>query len=400
MSTYKSNTLMKICLLLGCSLLVMGNAAIGPSLTQINQVFNDPFYVSLLMTLPAIGVVLSAPFVDKLMRLVGEKNALLVGLFIYGAAGSSGLWLNSIYALLYFRLLFGVGIAICMTVINHIIGSAFQGKSRTDFISFQSIAVNLGGVVFVLLSGSLAEYNWRFPFSLYLLSFVILIMSAKAITIPTHRDDEIKKRLTGSDIKRVFPSYVMGLIGMLFYYMILINLPFTLVSSLSLTSRMIGIVMAGMSVLSVIVAYLFRHMLSTLGERWLLVICFSCYAIALTLLALTQFEWRAYVTIVFSGIGFGLLLPTLSHMIMSLSTAVLRARLMSGFVMSYFLGQALSAFVLQLNMLLPEGLVFLIFAMIAAITACLCARFLDIKEPKEEALKVRENDVCFGKNFS
>jgi len=352
------------------------------------------------MTLPAIGVVLSAPFVDKLMRLVGEKNALLVGLFIYGAAGSSGLWLNSIYALLYFRLLFGVGIAICMTVINHIIGSAFQGKSRTDFISFQSIAVNLGGVVFVLLSGSLAEYNWRFPFSLYLLSFVILIMSAKAITIPTHRDNEIKKRLTGSDIKRVFPSYVMGLIGMLFYYMILINLPFTLVSSLSLTSSMIGIVMAGMSVLSVIVAYLFRHMLSTLGERWLLVICFSCYAIALTLLALTQFEWRAYVTIVFSGIGFGLLLPTLSHMIMSLSTAVLRARLMSGFVMSYFLGQALSAFVLQLNMLLPEGLVFLIFAMIAAITACLCARFLDIKEPKEEALKVRENDVCFGKNFS
>lgn len=218
---------MKICLLLGSSLLIMGNAAIGPALTQINQVFNDPFSVSLLMTLPAIGVVISAPFVDKLMRLVGEKNALLIGLFIYGAAGSSGLWLNSIYALLCFRLLFGIGIAICMTVINHIIGSAFQGKSRTDFISFQSIAVNLGGIVFVLLSGSLAEYSWRFPFALYLLSFVILIMSAKAITIPTHRDDELTKRLTLSDIKGVFPSYAMGLIGMLFYYMILINLPFT-----------------------------------------------------------------------------------------------------------------------------------------------------------------------------
>lgn len=399
MFKYKSNALMKMCLLLGSSLLVMGNAAIGPSLTKINQVFNDPFSVSLLMTLPAIGVVLSAPFVDKLMRLVGEKNTLLIGLFIYGAAGSSGLWVNSIDALLYFRLLFGVGIAICMTVINYIIGSVFQGRSRTNFLSFQSVAVNLGGIVFVSLSGSLAGYSWRFPFALYLLSFVILIMSVKSIVITTDMDNEIKKRLTLSDIKLVLPFYLMGLIGMLFYYIILINLPFTLESSLSLTSGMIGIVLAVMSFISAVVAYLFRHLLSKLGTRWLLVICFSSYAIALLFIAQTQFEWRAYVTIVFAGIGFGLLLPTLSHKVISLSTEVLRARLMSGFVMSYFLGQALSAFLLQLNMLLPSGGIFIILAIVAAMAACFCARYLGIKESKEEALNVKENEVCFEKDF-
>lgn len=397
MSAYKANTLMKICLLLGSSLLVMGNAAIGPALAKINTVFNDPFGVSLLMAFPAIGVVLSSPFVDKLMKKMGDKNTLLIGLFIYGAAGSSGLWLDSIPALLFFRLLFGLSIAICMTVINEIIGRTFQGQSRTKFISLQSVAVNLGGIVFVSLSGMLAEYSWRFPFGLYLLAFVIFMMSIQVVTIPALVDNEIPKRLTLSDIKGVLPAYILGFMGMLFYYIVLMNLPFILDKSLALSTSMIGMVMALMSFISATIAYLFRHLLSRFGERWLLVLCFCCYAIAFVALSQTQFEWRAYVAIVFGGISFGLLLPTLSHLVILLSNTVLRVRLMSGFVMFYFLGQALSGIFLQLNYFLPLGLLFLILAIIAAITACLCLFFLDIKEHR---INIKEHCVDLERELS
>ena len=51
------------------SLLVMANAAIAPSLTELNRVFDDPFGVSLIMTLPAIAVIVCAPFVSRLIHL-------------------------------------------------------------------------------------------------------------------------------------------------------------------------------------------------------------------------------------------------------------------------------------------------------------------------------------------
>jgi len=284
-----------------------------------------------------------------------------------------------------------------MTVINEIIGRTFQGESRTKFISLQSVAVNLGGIVFVSLSGMLAEYSWRFPFGLYLLAFIILMMLIQVVTIPAQVDNEIPKRLTLSDIKGVFPAYILGFIGMLFYYIVLMNLPFILDKSLALSTSMIGMVMALMSFISATIAYLFRHLLSKLGERWLLVLCFCCYAIAFVALSQTQFEWRAYVAIVFSGISFGLLLPTLSHLVILLSNTVLRVRLMSGFVMFYFLGQALSGIFLQLNYFLPLGLLFLILAIIAAITACLCLFFLDIKEHR---INIKEHCVDLERELS
>ncbi|ROS01775.1 cyanate permease [Sinobacterium caligoides] len=369
MSSAKVSGLTRLCLLLGSSLLVMANAAIGPSLAELNRVFHDPFAVSLLMTLPALAVVICAPFVGRLMQLLGERATLLLGLLIYGLAGSSGLWCDSLNVLLAFRLLFGVGIALCMTVINHLIGDYFEGRARTHFLSLQGVAVNLGGIIFVTIGGALAAQHWRLPFAIYLLALLVLLLSFKGISNPRQLSLTTQSRLRLRDIRRMLPFYFLSLLGMLLYYIILIELPFTLHARLAFDSAHTGMLMGVMSVLSALVAYLFRHGLAKFGDRCLMVVCFTCFAIALLFLFLTSLLWGVYVTIAFAGVAFGLLLPTLSHLVISSCSAAQRARMVSGFVMAYFLGQALSAVVLKLQSSLPTGWLFMGLALLAVVVA-------------------------------
>lgn len=338
-------TSLKASLLLGSSLLVMANAAIAPSLVKISQVFHSVPGSSLLMSLPAIAVVAFSPFVGRLLHHWGERKILLVGLFLYALAGSSGLWCDSIYLLWLGRLMLGVSIAICMTVINHLIGHYFKGGERARFISTQSMAVNLGGIIFVLLSGALVELSWRLPFALYLLSLPVMFFALMSVTNTPAAI--VTTRLSFTHIRPILPLYLLGGVGMLMYYITLINIPFMLSVGHALSAREIGLVMASMSLISALVAISNHRLKSVFGDYQLLTLCFGALILPLLLFVLNLANDFLVICVISAGVGFGLLLPMLTSMIIERSPIGHRPQILSGFVMSYFIGQALSAPVFQ-----------------------------------------------------
>ncbi|TNV20878.1 MFS transporter [Buttiauxella sp. B2] len=370
----KKSVFLRISLLLGSSLLVMANAAIIPSLVSISKAFNTVFGVSLLMSFPAIAVVIFSPFVGPLINRYGERKALLMGLFLYALTGSSGLWCNSLYLLLFGRLLLGASISICMTVINHLIGYHFHGHERSRLVSQQSMAVNIGGIVFILLSGVLAELNWRVPFSLYLFSLPVLALAYISIsdTPQMQHEDKITRRA----IKPMLPAYVLGGVGMLIYYITLIHMPFVLSNNYSLSAQNIGLIMAIMGLISAFAA-LFNHRLKIyIGEAWLLAFCFVCLGTALIPYVFLPGVISPVISIICAGMGFGILLPTLTGIVIERSPVHYRPQLLSGFVMSYFLGQALSAPLMQ------SGSVYLsqsIFMFSVTVIAYACAFIIFIR---------------------
>ncbi|MEW7311279.1 MFS transporter [Buttiauxella gaviniae] len=331
---------------MGSSLLVMANAAIAPSLATLGQVFKSSFGVSLLMSLPAVAVVLFSPFVNRLIQRYGERRVLLSGLLLYASAGSCGLWSHSLAVLWVGRLLLGVAIAICMTLINHLIGSLFQGERRTRFVAQQSIAVNLGGVIFVLASGALAQVSWRLPFSLYLLSLPVFFLALFSVkSLPKH---PICEKFNYGLLRSVMPLYFLGGLGMFIYYLVLIHIPFDLSTNFGLSAGNIGILMALMSLISATCAGFYQRLKHRFGQTRLLVICFIFLSLAIMPFAVVTPTFWLMGTLLCAGIGFGLLLPTLTHMVIDISPARHRPGLLSGFVMAYFLGQALSAPMLKL----------------------------------------------------
>jgi MFS family permease len=162
-------------------------------------------------------------------------------LLIYGIAGSSGLWLNSLESILIGRAFLGLSVAGIMTTATTLISNYYTGAFRTKLlISWQSAAMALGGVVFLSLGGLLADVNWRFPFLIYLLS--LLLLPAVLLWLPepsrdrwrslSERESSAQAHLatepTRLSIGLVLFTYAIALISQAAFYLIPVQLPFYL----------------------------------------------------------------------------------------------------------------------------------------------------------------------------
>ncbi|WP_238360651.1 MFS transporter [Iningainema tapete] len=168
----------KATLLLVSTLTVMAGATISPALPAMRQYFtsepNADYWVRLVLTVPALFIALGAPFAGTIIDRFGRKTLLSIAVFIYGLAGSSGFVLNSLGIILLGRVLLGLSVAGIMTTATTLIADYYTGATRTLFLGLQAGFMGLGGVIFLSLGGFLADINWRMPFLIYLIAWLIL----------------------------------------------------------------------------------------------------------------------------------------------------------------------------------------------------------------------------------
>jgi MFS family permease len=143
----------KISLLLISTLTVMSGATIAPSLPAMREYFADipnaDYLVRLALTLPALLIALGAPVVGLIIDRLGRKPLLLLALILYGLAGSSGLFLNSLNLILVGRVFLGISVAGIMTTATTLIADYYTGNARAQFLGLQAGFMGLGGVVFL-----------------------------------------------------------------------------------------------------------------------------------------------------------------------------------------------------------------------------------------------------------
>jgi MFS family permease len=111
--------LLKGTLLVASALTVMAGATIAPSLPTMQarfvEVAHADLLVRLVLTLPALFVVIGAPLAGLMVDRWGRKPLLVVSLPLYGLAGSSGFFLESLSGILVGRALLGLAVAGIMT---------------------------------------------------------------------------------------------------------------------------------------------------------------------------------------------------------------------------------------------------------------------------------------------
>ena len=87
--------------------------------------------------------------------------------------------------------------------------------------------MGIGGIVFISMAGLFADIDWHMPFLIYLFAGPVLILSFIFIYEPqTFTSEEMKMKPIEYDKKLTFIISLLSFIGILFFYMIPVQIPF------------------------------------------------------------------------------------------------------------------------------------------------------------------------------
>ena len=346
--------LIKTTLLLASTLTVMSGATISPSLPTMQAYFSDvtnvEFWVRLVLTIPALFIVVGSPIAGQLVDTLGRKPLLLGSTILYGIAGSSGFVLDSLFAILAGRALLGLAVAGVMVSSTTLIADYYQGDSRINFMGLQSAFMGFGGVFFLSVGGFIADLNWRFPFLIYALSWLLLPGIVLSIYEPLRdRTSSAENSMSASQfpIKLLILIYSAVLLQQVVFYLIPVQLPFYLEQISGAGATQTGLAIALSTLLSAFASMGYGTLKKRFSFISILAIAFGLMGIGYIGIGLVGSYTLVLMALLPIGVGLGLILPNLNVWTSNEVSDTVRGRALGGLTTFMFLGQFLSPIVSQ-----------------------------------------------------
>lgn len=347
----KVSTLAKATLLLASTLTVMSGATIAPSLPQMEEVFahvpNAPFLIRLVLTLPALFIVLSAPILGRISDKYGRLYVILPALVLYGISGSAGFFAETIWFLLVTRAILGIAVAGIMTTATTMIGDMFSGEMRTKIVGYQSAFMAMGGVVYVGVGGLLADIDWTYPFLLYSFSLVIFVLGLKSLK-ESRRQASNEEAVVNSPVPtKAYYIYVIGFISMLVFYSVPVQIPFYIRELGVEKNFYIGLAIMVSTFFGALTAVNYSRIKGKAHFEKVYVWSFLLVASSYIMISFSQGYPGVLVAMMLNGIGIGMIMPNSSLWLISISENDNRGKILGGLTTAFFLGQFLSPMATQ-----------------------------------------------------
>jgi MFS family permease len=350
----------KITLLLSSSLTVMAGATVSPALpamrSQFAQTIADPdqltTWVKLVITVPALFIVIGSPIAGVIVDRFGRKPLLLVTAILYGLAGSSGLYLDSLPGILIGRAFLGLAVAGVMVSATTLIADYYSGPARAAFMGLQAGFMGLGGVLFLTLGGALAQQNWHYPFGIYLFAWLIVPLILAFIVEPDRSQTSPVKTASPSS-SQAAPVVVLAIIygfttlSQIAFYLIPVQLPFFLEQLVKAVPTQSGMAIALCTLFSAIASVAYGKLKQHLEFVSFLPLIFGLMGIGYLLIGQSSSWAQVLVGLAIAGMGLGILMPNMSVWLSSVVADEMRGRALGGLSTAMFLGQFLSPIVTQ-----------------------------------------------------
>ena len=205
--------------ILSVSLLtIMAPTAVAPALAAIKHAFPEisATQATLVLTLPTLMMPIGL-FAARLTEKYDKKKILLVGMALFLVFGVGGGFVNDFKLLLAMRVMFGVGIGIMTPLSTSLIFDFVSDTDRRNkMMGFQGATNQLGGLIFMELSGILANISWRYSFMCY--AFVLVTILLVLLYMPSipPRKAEIKDSV-GEKKRMSFKIYPLAFFAMMIF---------------------------------------------------------------------------------------------------------------------------------------------------------------------------------------
>ena len=341
MKTIKLST--KITLLLISMMTMMSNVAVVTILPRLSEIYANVEHIAFLsrmmITLPSLAIAILAPFLGHLVYMYGKRRSAIVGLFFFSVTGTAGLYLDGIYAILFSRFLLGIAIAILMIVSTSLIGDYFKGEERHKFMGLQSAFVSIGGIFFIVGGGMLSDMNWRYPFAIYGIGFIILLFAMKYIIEYTYQSQVIDEEEVNH---RLYPIYIMAFLLMAVFYILPTQFPYLMINIFHATGEKTGLIIASAFVFNAIGALSFAPLKKHFDFPAMYMLGMAIIAVGFIGISQVRSLSWFFVTAPIIGLGGGILMTNITAWLLHYAYSTKRVKATAYLTSSLFLGQFFS----------------------------------------------------------
>ena len=199
-------------------LTIMAPTAVSPAVAAIKEAFPDitATQAKLVLTLPTLVMMPIGLFSGKLASRVDKKKLLLTGMTLFGVFGVAGGFVSNFALLLLMRVLFGIGLGIMTPLSTSLIFDfATDQKHRSKLLGIQGASNQLGGLLFMSLSGILASISWRYSFMVY--AFVLISIILALLYLPAMPPKQPKMNMSGKQPKMSKKIVILGFFAMMIF---------------------------------------------------------------------------------------------------------------------------------------------------------------------------------------
>ncbi|MCH7508145.1 MAG: MFS transporter [Proteobacteria bacterium] len=356
-------------ILAATGLALLATPLVSPAMPEIARVFaqnaeNEPFARAILnaisilpgdpsviflvkfilLSIPALFIILAAPLVGWLSDNVGRKGLLNSSLLIFGISGASGYFADSFFFMFMGRAILGLSIAGIKTATVAMIGDYYEGSARNKVIGWQGSAMKIGGVVFMLLGGFMANFSWQTPFLGYLLAFVLLPSGLIALSesLPTVKASQAREAGEGLPGVPFWPAvyvFVSAFLASGLFFITPVQLPFYLHNAFTASPFEMGAAIAVGNTVGALISLVYYRFRRRMNFVAIYAFIYLAMAVGYFVVALAPSYTIALLGMVVAGFGFGLYVPNHCSWILSIVSPQRRGFGVGLVTTAMFLGQ-------------------------------------------------------------
>ncbi|ENQ3105257.1 MFS transporter [Bacillus cereus] len=374
--------------------MTLGNSMLIPVLPLIEKKLNiTDLQVSLIITIYSIVAIVLIPVAGYLSDKWGRKKVIIPSLFIAAIGGALTGWVswkvdNPYTWILIGRIIQGIGSAGAMPVVIPCVGDMFQDEEQVSSgLGLVETSNTLGKVLSPILGSLLASFVWFLPFwfipILCIVSIVLIIFLVKP---PEHTKEAPPLKVFLKNVKGILmekgrwllPIFLLGgiimfiLFGILFYLSSLLEKRYHLEGVWK--GLVLAIPLASLSLTSYITG-------KKIGDKkgvmkWCICIGFFLLGITLTIPIFFKSIYIIIISLVISGIGIGVALPSLDALVTEGVEKEQRGSITSLYSSMRFVGVAAGPPLFALLMKGPDNYIFYLSISLALLGAILALKFI------------------------
>jgi MFS family permease len=283
--------------------------------------------IGLVMSVFFFSALISIPIVGILADVYGRRKLTLIGLLIFGIAGTSIAFVDSFASLLILRAIQGIGFASLSPLSITIIGDLYKGSKGATAQGLRGSFHGISVLSIPPIAGFLADISWNYPFLLYSLSFPAAIIvffflpetfsvSNDQKIIPTFKNYlyTIKSEIFNSNFNVLFG---WSFVGSLLKSSVITFIPLFIVFSLDQSAFIAGAALSFRGFVRIFSSPLSGFLVSYVSKPIAVKLTLILSAISVALIPFSTSILPIFFLIGIFGIGDSLFIPILNESVAS-----------------------------------------------------------------------------------